>query len=77
MPRGTSTVETLTFGDPAPTPSEQKEEAFAGVAVSDGATNHFAAFVGPKDVDVLQPSIPSSNSWWISAGSPSWPSRCS
>ena len=54
LPRGTTTVETLTFSDHTPTPSEQKEEAFPGVAVSDGATNHFAAFIGPKDVDVLR-----------------------
>ena len=54
LPRGTTTVETLTFSDHGPTPFDQKEEPFAGAAVNDGATNHFAVFVGPKEVDMLK-----------------------
>jgi len=57
--------------------SKRKPAPFAGAAVSDGPTNRFALFVGPKDVDLLKRINPSSNRWWISAGCPSSPSRCS
>src|SRR5439155_22685470 len=54
LPRGDSPVQQVTFADQVRTPADQTQLAFAGVAVSDGAANHFDLFVGPKDVDLLK-----------------------
>ena len=54
LPEGSSTVEATIFSDHTRTAADQAEQAFAGTAVSDGATNHFAVFVGPKDLDTLR-----------------------
>ncbi|MFB3828040.1 MAG: membrane protein insertase YidC [Bryobacteraceae bacterium] len=54
LPEGTATVQQVTFSDNARTVLQEKEEAFAGVAVGNGGANRFALFVGPKDVDILK-----------------------
>ncbi len=54
LPEGAATVEQVTFSDTTRTVLEQKEEAFAGVAVGNGGTNRFSLFVGPKDLDILK-----------------------
>jgi len=54
LPRGDAPIQQLTFGDSVPPPADKTPVAFAGVGVSDGATNHFDLFVGPKDVDLLK-----------------------
>jgi YidC/Oxa1 family membrane protein insertase len=51
---GASTMQQTTFGDWARTELEEKPQNFAGVAVSDGDTNKFRLFVGPKDVRLLK-----------------------
>jgi len=54
LPEGTAPVQQTTFGDWARTPLEEKPQDFAGVAVSDGDTNRFRLFVGPKDLQLLK-----------------------
>jgi YidC/Oxa1 family membrane protein insertase len=54
LPERTTGVEITTFSDNAPTPLEAKEQPFAGAGVSDGPSNHFALYVGPKDIDILR-----------------------
>ena len=54
LPEENHPVTAVTFSNTTPTSYDQKPEAFAGVAVSDGTTNHFTLFVGPKDVDLLK-----------------------
>ena len=42
------------FTDYAPAPADAKRVPFPGIAVSDGGSNQFRLFVGPKDVDLLK-----------------------
>jgi YidC/Oxa1 family membrane protein insertase len=42
------------FTDTVPTPAESKPIPLAGIALSDGDSNQFRLFVGPKDVDLLK-----------------------
>jgi len=62
LPADNSTVEEATFGDtvrtPPGTPGEEKPAKLIGAAVSDGPTNRFELFVGPKDVDLLKSVSP-------------------
>ena len=54
LPEDTTAVDAITFSDSVRTAADQNEVPFAGTAVSDGATNHFAVYVGPKDLDTLR-----------------------
>ena len=54
LPKGDAPIQQLTFADSVPPPADKNPLTFAGVGVSDGATNHFDLFVGPKDVDLLK-----------------------
>jgi YidC/Oxa1 family membrane protein insertase len=54
LPEGSTAMQEATFNDTVRTTFEEKPAPFAGAAVSDGATNKFALFVGPKDVDLLK-----------------------
>jgi len=54
LPDGNAAMQEATFGDTVRTTFEEKPAPFAGTAVSDGSTNRFALFVGPKDVDLLK-----------------------
>lgn len=54
LPENTASVDTVTFSDSVRTVLDQNQQPFAGTAVSDGASNHFALFVGPKDLDILR-----------------------
>ena len=54
LPEGNTATQQVTFSDTVRTTFEEKPAPFAGAAVSDGATNRFALFVGPKDVDLLK-----------------------
>jgi len=47
-------MQEATLSDTVRTSFEEKPAPFAGTAVSDGSTNRFALFVGPKDVDLLK-----------------------
>ncbi|HLK69908.1 MAG TPA: membrane protein insertase YidC [Bryobacteraceae bacterium] len=53
LPEGGNT-QFVTFSDQVRTPAEEKPQAFAGAAITDGESNHFELFVGPKDVDLLK-----------------------
>jgi YidC/Oxa1 family membrane protein insertase len=54
LPEGGTAMREVTFSDTARTTFEEKPAPFVGAAVSDGAANRFALFVGPKDVDLLK-----------------------
>ena len=54
LPDNTNSMQAVTFSDTVRTALEEKPEPFAGTAVAAGTTNHFALFVGPKDVDLLK-----------------------
>jgi YidC/Oxa1 family membrane protein insertase len=55
LPSNDAAMHNTIYTDFAPTPSEKKSNSgFAGIAVSDGATNDFRLFVGPKDYDLLR-----------------------
>jgi YidC/Oxa1 family membrane protein insertase len=54
LPEGSSTTQFVTFADTVRTPAEEKPQPFAGAAITDGETNRFELFVGPKDVDLLK-----------------------
>jgi len=54
LPEGNAAMQEVTFSDTVRTTFEEKPAPFAGAAVSDGAANRFALFVGPKDVDLLK-----------------------
>jgi YidC/Oxa1 family membrane protein insertase len=54
LPEDSSTTQFVTFADTVRTPAEEKPQPFAGAAISDGETNRFELFVGPKDVDLLK-----------------------
>jgi YidC/Oxa1 family membrane protein insertase len=54
LPGNNVRMEQVTFGDTVRTPLEEKPQPYAGVAVSDGGSNRFELFIGPKDVDLLR-----------------------
>jgi YidC/Oxa1 family membrane protein insertase len=54
LPEGNAAMQEATLSDTVRTSFEEKPAPFAGTAVSDGSTNRFALFVGPKDVDLLK-----------------------
>jgi len=54
LPKDSTAVQVVTFSDNVRTPLEEKPAPASGVAVSDGDTNQFELFVGPKDVDTLK-----------------------
>jgi YidC/Oxa1 family membrane protein insertase len=54
LPEGNTAMQEVTFSDTARTTFEEKPAPFAGAAVSDGSTNRFELFIGPKDVDLLK-----------------------
>jgi YidC/Oxa1 family membrane protein insertase len=61
LPERAAAVEIATFSDSAPTVLEQKETAFAGMAVGAAAgaaasddVSRFELYVGPKDIDILR-----------------------
>jgi YidC/Oxa1 family membrane protein insertase len=75
MPESGRPVTSVTFSDEVRTPFDEKPQAFAGVAVSDGTTNRFELFVGPKDVDLLRRINPKlsdlvSFGWWAFIAKP-------
>ncbi len=54
LPDDNRPVTSVTFSDQVRTVHDEKPQAFAGTAVSDGTTNRFSLFVGPKDLDLLR-----------------------
>jgi YidC/Oxa1 family membrane protein insertase len=75
LPEGNRPVTAVTFSDDVHTAQEEKTQAFAGAAVSDGTTNRFELFVGPKDVDLLRRINPKlsdlvSFGWWAFIAKP-------
>ena len=54
LPQAGNSLTEVVFSDTVRTPLEQKPLAFAGTAVSNGTTNRFSLFVGPKDLDLLK-----------------------
>ena len=54
LPEGSATTQFVTFADTVRTPTEEKPQPFTGAAISDGETNRFKLFAGPKDVDLLK-----------------------
>ena len=54
LPQGSTAVQAMTFSDTVRTTFEEKPAAFVGAALSDGPTNRFELFIGPKDVDLLK-----------------------
>jgi YidC/Oxa1 family membrane protein insertase len=54
LPDGAASMTKMTFSDPVRTALDEKAVPFPGVAVTDGAANHFSFFVGPKDLDLLR-----------------------
>jgi YidC/Oxa1 family membrane protein insertase len=49
-----ASMQEITFNDSTPTAIDQTPARFAGAAVSQGASNNFELFVGPKDLDLLK-----------------------
>ena len=54
LPDGAASMTKMTFSDTVHTALDEKTVPFPGVAVTDGAANHFSFFVGPKDLDLLR-----------------------
>jgi len=54
LPRGTGSLELITYSDSVPTPPDNKEVAYVGAGVGSGGVNQLALFVGPKDSDILR-----------------------
>lgn len=54
IPKDNTSTEVRTVKDEAPSPPSGKEELHVGVAIGGDSQNKFAAFVGPKDVDILK-----------------------
>jgi len=54
LPEGATQVTQTTFSNTVRTPFDEKPAPFPGTAVSQGADNHFAFFIGPKDLDLLR-----------------------
>jgi len=53
LPQVSTTVDVTTISEGGHTALDPKPVQFPGLEVSDGATNRFELFVGPKDVDLL------------------------
>ena len=53
LPKDNTSTEVVTVKDEVPAPSG-KDEAHVGVAIGGDSQNKFAAFVGPKDIDILR-----------------------
>jgi YidC/Oxa1 family membrane protein insertase len=75
LPENNRPVTAVTFSDDVRTAGDEKTQAFAGTAVSDGTTNRFELFVGPKDVDLLRRLNPKlsdlvSFGWWAFIAKP-------
>jgi YidC/Oxa1 family membrane protein insertase len=54
LPVAEDAMRQTVFTDTVPTPAEAKPVALSGDAFSDGDSNRFGLFVGPKDVDLLK-----------------------
>ncbi len=54
LPQGDARVQQTTFSNTVRTALDPKPLPFAGIAVSDGASNRFELYVGPKDLDLLR-----------------------
>jgi YidC/Oxa1 family membrane protein insertase len=54
LPSAEDAMREAVFTDTVPTPPEPKPVPLVGLAVSDGDSNQFRLFVGPKDVDLLK-----------------------
>jgi YidC/Oxa1 family membrane protein insertase len=54
LPQPNSTTHQVTFSDTTRTVVDEKPEPYTGVAVSNGETNNFRLFVGPKNLDLLK-----------------------
>jgi YidC/Oxa1 family membrane protein insertase len=54
LPERSSSVELQMFSDGVPTSLDKSAKLETGIAVSDGATNRFRLFVGPKDYNLLK-----------------------
>ncbi len=54
LPEQSAPVSVTTFSDNEVTPNMTKPVPFAGAAVSNGPTNRFSLYVGPKDIDILR-----------------------
>jgi YidC/Oxa1 family membrane protein insertase len=54
LPESSSGMQLVTFEDTVKTPHQETPMPLSGVAISDGAENHFAVYVGPKDIDQLK-----------------------
>jgi YidC/Oxa1 family membrane protein insertase len=54
LPEDNRQMTITTFDDQVRTARDEKPQSFTGTAVSDGTTNRFSLFVGPKDVDLLR-----------------------
>jgi YidC/Oxa1 family membrane protein insertase len=75
LPEDNRPMTSVTFSDDARTPFEEKPQPFAGSAVSDGTTNRFSLFVGPKDEDLLRRINPKladlvNFGWWAFIAKP-------
>jgi len=51
---GGNQMEQVTFSDNVHTVLDEKPVALSGVALSNGPSNHFELFIGPKDLDLLK-----------------------
>jgi len=54
LPQDSSNMQVAMFADKAPTVLNKTAQPQTGIAVSDGAVNHFKVFVGPKDYNLLK-----------------------
>jgi YidC/Oxa1 family membrane protein insertase len=75
LPEDNHQVTSVTFRNDARTAFDEKPQPFAGTAVSDGATNRFSVFVGPKDADLLSRINPKLTDlvnfgWWAFIAKP-------
>jgi YidC/Oxa1 family membrane protein insertase len=53
LPKQEGSLEAETLADNVPTGTDNKTESWVGVSVGGDPVNRFAAFVGPKDVNIL------------------------
>jgi len=75
LPEENHPVTSVTFSDDARTVRNEKPDAYTGTAISDGTTNRFTVFVGPKDVDLLKRINPKladlvNFGWWAVIAKP-------
>lgn len=54
LPRNNASVELVTFSDTVATTVSDTTAAHVGAGVGGDSLNHFALFVGPKDIDILR-----------------------